>query len=170
MAKNGFFKKTFRKAKASASEKYESYRKEKAQEVAAGKLIRKKAKAAGLREKETQAIRYAQETEKYRTSERLKAMKRPRTTFSQGMGYLAGPTTKKRNGSAYSKDMNTLLGTGSGFIGAYAKSAVGKPKTKMTKATTYVRTKGGYKKQTVYRKRKLKAKPQKDALSVMMGV
>ena len=63
MAKNGFFKKTYRKAKGAASEKYEEYKREKAMERAASKQIKAKAKAAGYQERETQAIRYAREKE-----------------------------------------------------------------------------------------------------------
>mgnify|MGYP003138155893 CR=1 FL=1 len=124
MAKNGFFKKTFRKAKTAASEKYEEYKKDKAQERAATKTIRAKAKAAGYKEKETQAIRYAREKEKYKTSRRIKAMKDPKTTgFAAGLSYLAGPPSKK------GPNISSMLGTGNG-LQMYAKRATGKSRKK----------------------------------------
>jgi hypothetical protein len=112
MAKNGFLKKTFRKAKTVASKKYEEYKKESAYKRAAESRIKKKAKEAGYRAKETQAIRYAQEKEKYKTSQRLKTMKRPGTSFSQGLSYITGPSTLKGKGNGSS--MNRMLGTNGG--------------------------------------------------------
>ena len=112
MAKNGFFKKTFRKVKTAASEKYEEYKKESAYKQAAESRIKKKATEAGYRAKETQSIRYAEEKEKYKTSQRLKSMKRPGTSFSQGLSYISGPSTSRKKGSGSS--INTMLGASGG--------------------------------------------------------
>ena len=116
MAKNGFFKKTYRKAKGAASEKYEEYKREKAMERAASKQIKAKAKAAGYRERETQAIRYAKESERYKTSQRLKTMKQPRPSYGgNGLSYLMGPTTSSKRKGNGSSAMNQMLGVGGGM-------------------------------------------------------
>jgi len=212
MAKNGFFKKTFRKVKAAASEKYEEYKEEhpkslgekekrlsgkryfqlkekaikkegkqyeryeakktlyttrakrKAYKQRMEKRITSKAEAASYQERETQAIRYARESAKYKTSQRLKSMKRPGTSFSQGLSYISGPSTSRKKGSGSSIG-NLLYG-----------STVKQPrsKTKRIKSTIYVKTKGGYAKKTVYKKKKSrterKSKPQQDPLNRMMGI
>ena len=221
MAKNGFFKKTFRRAKAAASKKYEEYKEEhpkslgekekrlsgkryfqlkekamkkegkqyeryeakkkhqtgsrakrKAYKQRMEKRITSKAEAASYQERETQAIRYARESAKYKTSQRLKAMKKPGTSFSQGLSYITGPTTLKGKGSGSS--INRMLGTSGGngmntlLFGSTGRQP--RSKTKMVKGTTYVKTKGGYVKKTVYKKKKSRAKPRRDPLNRMMGI
>jgi hypothetical protein len=142
MAKNGFIKKSYRKVKAAASEKYVEYKKEKAQERAASKMIRAKARAAGYKEKETQAIRYAKESERYRTTRKLKAMKAPRAaggTAGSIIGYLAGPQTRKKGLDV--GGMNKMLGVGGGFKG-YQTAAMGKPKKRKNKSKELSRMMG----------------------------
>ena len=112
MGKNGFFKKTFRKAKSAASEKFEEYKKEKTYERVASKQIKSKARAARYKAREKQAVRYAEKSEEYKTTKRLRAMKRPRPRPSfSGAG------------------LNTMLG-GSNFLQGYASRAMGKPMRK----------------------------------------
>lgn len=62
---------------------------------AADEQIRKKAREAGLREREQQEIRYARESERIRTSQRLKELRAPKKAsggFMMGGGSLLGPS------------------------------------------------------------------------------
>lgn len=120
MGENGFFKKSFRKVKTAASEKMAEYKREKAYERAASKQIKSKARVAGYKAREKQAVRYAEESARYKTTQKLKAMKRPRPSFS---GF--GGTTKVSG-------LNTMLG-GSNFIQGYASRAMGKPTSRKKK-------------------------------------
>lgn len=120
MGKNGFFEKSFKKVKAAASEKMAEYKREKAYERAASKQIKSKARVAGYKAKEKQAVRYAEESARYKTTQKLKAMKRPRPSFS---GF--GSTTQVSG-------LNTMLG-GSNFLQGYASRAMGKPTSRKKK-------------------------------------
>jgi hypothetical protein len=55
---------------------------ERKQEAAANQIIRKKAIAAQLRERETQAIRFAKEREKVSYDRRIKALHNPKPAFN----------------------------------------------------------------------------------------